>query len=278
VRAAIARLAARLAGRRRHRDPPSLQVADRLGPYELSAPLAAGRSTDIWRAKITGEQGFEKPIALKLLRADADAEAVRAFIQEATMAGRLYHPNIVQLVDCGQLASRTYMAMELVSGLTVAQVRARLDERSLRIPTRLLVHIALQGCEALHYAHQLTDGTERPGLVHRNLQPDNVMITALGTLKVIDFGAACLAADAAPEDPARDVQALGAMLAELCHEETPEELTRILTSARDGHYPEAAVIASDLQQVIHAHTQGLSPRAHREHSHTADLTLALLFC
>ena len=181
----------------------SWQAGATLARYRLISRVAMGVRAEIWRAKITGAEGFEKPIALKTMRPSASRmpELVRMFTTEASIAAHLYHPNIVQLVDCGSIADRYYMAMEFVDGLTLRQVTRRLRDLGQPFPVRLLVHIAVQICNALHYAHELFDGDGWLGFLHRDLNPDNLMITATGAAKIIDFGAARLASTPGPTYP-----------------------------------------------------------------------------
>jgi serine/threonine protein kinase len=273
VRAAINRLAARLnaaigTGRDSLREP--LRPGVRLGPYSLVAQLALGVTAEVWLAKITGEQGFEKAIALKALRPDATrlAELVRAFTSEAAVAAKLYHPNIVQLVDCGQVGDRYYIAMEYVDGLTLSQMAARLRELDRRFPVRPLVQIALQTCAALHHAHELCDSSGWVGLLHRDVNPDNVMVTPLGAVKVIDFGSAQLACGPTPawalggetaymaperfrgllEDRRSDIYSLGVVLYEQATGQRPYDGDEISMVARiiEGHPVDPREITPDL--------------------------------
>jgi eukaryotic-like serine/threonine-protein kinase len=207
MRVALGRLAARLGSvMNRARTPvpvAPLAAGMTLGAYRLVAPIRAGTRTEVWQAKITGEQGFEKTIALKALRPEAAllVELVGAFTGEAATVGRLYHANIVQPVDSGLASGRYYIAMELVDGLTLAQIAARLRERGQRFPVRLLAAVALQMCAALEYAHELADEAGSSGLLHRDLTPDNVMLSSFGVVKVIDFGAASPAWHRGPAGP-----------------------------------------------------------------------------
>jgi serine/threonine protein kinase len=259
MRAAFTRLAARLnaaigtardGGARR----PPLAPGRELGPYCLVSPIFSGATSEVWVAKISGEHGFEKAIALKVLKPDpADETAlVRAFTAEAAAAARLYHPNIVQLVDCGKVAGFLYTAMELIDGLTLRQVAVRLRELDRPLPVRLQVKIALQICAALHYAHELPLGDGWVGLLHRDLTPDNLMVSPRGEVKVIDFGAARLADDpaAAPtmggqtaylapervrglaEDRRTDIYSLGVLLYEQATGRRPFEGDEATVAAR----------------------------------------------
>jgi serine/threonine protein kinase len=254
----------------RSSDDAALAPAARLGPYTLVSPLAVGTTADVWLAKITGQQGFVKEIALKVLRPEAACrpELVRAFTSEAAIAARLYHPHIVQLFDCGQVGARTYIAMELVDGLTLAQMTARLRGMRARLPTRLLLQVALQICGALHYAHELTEDGIRVGLLHRDLTPDNLMVTALGTAKVIDFGAARLGSAAVPppalggqtaylpperllglpEDRRSDIYMLGVVLYEQATGQRPFDRGEgsVMVRIVEGRPPDPAALVEEL--------------------------------
>jgi serine/threonine protein kinase len=275
VRAAINRLAARLnaaIGTGRDGVRETLRPGGRLGGYGLVTQLAMGMTAEVWLAKITGEQGFEKAIALKALRPDATrlAELVRAFTSEAAVAAKLYHPNIVQLVDCGQMGDRYYIAMEYVDGLTLSQMATRLRELGRRFPVRPLVQIALQTCAALHHAHELCDSSGWVGLLHRDVNPDNVMVTPLGAVKVIDFGSAQLACGPTPawalggetaymaperfrgllEDRRSDIYSLGVVLYEQATGQRPYDGDEISLVARiiEGHPVDPRELAPDLPE------------------------------
>jgi serine/threonine protein kinase len=275
VRAAINRLAARLnaaMGTGKDGVRETLRPGGRLGGYGLVTQLAMGVTAEVWLAKITGEQGFEKAIALKALRPDATrlSELVRAFTSEAAVAAKLYHPNIVQLVDCGQVGDRYYIAMEYVDGLTLSQMAARLRELGQRFPVRPLVQIALQTCAALHHAHELCDSSGWVGLLHRDVNPDNVMVTPLGAVKVIDFGSAQLACGPTPawalggetaymaperfrglpEDRRSDIYSLGVVLYEQATGQRPYDGDEISMVARiiEGHPADPRELAPDLPE------------------------------
>jgi serine/threonine-protein kinase len=296
-----------------------LEPDGRLGAYALVAMLARGRTTEVWRAKIKGQHGFEKEIALKALRPDAARipEAVRAFTGEATITGRLYHANIVHLVDCGQVGPRTYMAMELVSGLNLRQLTARLRALGLPFPVRLLVQIAQQTCEALHYAHELAEDGAPVGVLHRDLNPDNLMVSTLGAAKLIDFGSARPAPGpaapwavrgstaymaperilGAPEDRRSDIYSLGIILHELATghaadapvaerppadphglvADLPEALARIIAKAMAREPARRYATAEQMANDLQLYIHDHHARTRREHSQSVDLTLQLVF-
>ncbi len=112
------------------------------------------------------------------------------FVDEASLAARLSHPNIVDVFDFGELEGRYFIAMAYVPGLTLRAAHKRTVMRGERLPIAAALHVMRDVCEALQHIHDLEDGSGPLGLVHRDLSPDNVILSTSGTTKVIDFGAA----------------------------------------------------------------------------------------
>jgi serine/threonine protein kinase len=160
--------------------------------YEIESLLASGGMAEVWRAKINGLEGFEKRIVIKtmLTQYQDRSDLIEMFVSEASLAARLSHPNVVDVIDFGQLDGRYFIAMEYVPGMTLrfAQKRARTQGR--RLPVAALLHVARDVCEALQYIHELEDASGEMGLVHRDLSPDNIIVATSGTTKLIDFGTA----------------------------------------------------------------------------------------
>jgi len=170
-------------------------VGERLGKYDILALLAIGGTAEIYLARIAGEAGFEKYVVVKCLLdhlAD-DADFVRMFLDEARLGAQLDHSNIVQTLELGQHNGRYYMVMEHLAGMSLAQLARKTHERVPAgvIPAEIVLGLAAQACSGLHYAHQRT-GTDGKQLnvVHRDVSPQNLVVTFEGVLKIVDFGIA----------------------------------------------------------------------------------------
>ena len=170
-------------------------VGERLGKYHLLALIAIGGTAEIYLARIGGEAGFEKYVVVKCLLdhlAD-DTDFVRMFLDEARLCAQLDHSNIVQTLELGQHEGRYYMVMEHLAGMSLAQLARKTHERQPEgvLPTRIVLGLAAQACAGLHYAHQRT-GTDggQLNVVHRDVSPQNLVVTFEGMLKIVDFGIA----------------------------------------------------------------------------------------
>jgi hypothetical protein len=169
----------------------ALPSGARLGPYEVLSPLGAGGMGEVYRARDTR---LGREVAIKVLPAElsSDSGRLRRFEKEARSASSLNHPNIVTVYDVGTADSTSYIAMELVEGVTLRQVLA---EGAL--PIRRGLGLAAQVADGLAKAHEA-------GIVHRDLKPENVMVTKDGFAKILDFGLAKLTQ---PEDSSGGTQA-----------------------------------------------------------------------
>ena len=164
-----------------------LSAGVRLGPYEIVGPLGAGGMGEVYRARDTR---LRRDVALKILPAEVSADPSRRarFEQEAHAAAALNHPNILSVYDVGGTDDSSYIAVELVSGETLAA----LIERG-PVPVRALLDMAVQIADGLASAHAAH-------IVHRDLKPANVMITSDGRIKILDFGLAKQSVPAARGD------------------------------------------------------------------------------
>ncbi len=160
--------------------------------YEIESLLASGGMAEVWRAKINGLEGFEKRIVIKtmLTQYQDRSDLIEMFVSEASLAARLSHPNIVDVIDFGQLDGRYFIAMEYVPGMSLRFAQKRVRTQGRRLPVAAVLHVARDVCEALQYIHELEDASGEMGLIHRDLSPDNIIVATSGTTKLIDFGTA----------------------------------------------------------------------------------------
>jgi len=172
----------------------SLNTPTQFGKYELLERLGAGGMAVVYRARYTAAPGVTKPVVIKrVLGHYAEApEFVAMFIQEARISVGLNHGNIVQVFDFGQVDGEYFLAMELVEGQPLSSVLKRAHSLGLpKLPPPLAVLIAIEMCKGLHHAHTRNDETGRPlGLIHRDISPDNVLVSYEGEVKIADFGIA----------------------------------------------------------------------------------------
>ncbi len=216
-------------------------AATRFGRYDLLAHLATGGMAEIFLARAEGAAGFAKLVVVKRLLESlaGEPEYVEMFLDEARIAARLSHTNVVQCLDLGEVDGRYFMAMEYVAGLSVAQVGKLATRRLGKVPQEIAAGIVVQAAAGLHSAHEqrAPDGTPL-GIVHRDVSPQNLLLTNEGIVKLVDFGIAKAAGRAtntragvikgkfgylSPEqcvgeaiDRRSDVFALGIVLFELC--------------------------------------------------------------
>lgn len=165
-----------------------------LGGYHIEAKLGAGGMAEVFCARREGPHGFSKRVAVKRILPSAaeDQAFVRMFIEEASLAARLSHPNIVQVFDFGDDDGELYLAMELVEGTSLGRLLRAAASRKQALPLNVALYLTAQTARALDYAHRLRrDGGELFGLVHRDVSPGNLLLTRTGHLKLADFGIAC---------------------------------------------------------------------------------------
>jgi serine/threonine protein kinase len=175
------------------RNASALLAEGMYGPYRLVKKIAVGGMAEVFKAKRTGVEGFEKVVAVKriLPHLSDNKEFVDMFIDEAKMVAGLTHPNIVQISDLGKLEKSYYIAMEYVHGRDLRSILRRAKDRGLRLPLDLTVLIVSKVCSALEFAHRKKDERGRPMLiVHRDISPQNILISFEGEVKLTDFGIA----------------------------------------------------------------------------------------
>ena len=163
-----------------------------LGRYELLMPVARGGMASVWAARLRGTRGFQKLVAIKTMLPGLidDPSFERMFLDEASLASQVRHPHVIEILDLGEQDRILYLVMEWVSGEALSIIMKYAATRG-GIPLPIAVHIATQTCRGLHAAHELreSDGV-LVGLVHRDVSPQNVLVTYDGVVKVVDFGVA----------------------------------------------------------------------------------------
>jgi uncharacterized protein (TIGR02266 family) len=165
----------------------------KFGRYTLVRQVGAGGMAEVWKAKIEGPGGFEKFIAIKkiLRHLGAEEEFRKMFIQEAKLAARLQHPNIVPVFDFGQMGDDWFIAMDYQDGRDLSALRKRMSERGARLPAEIATYIVSEVAKALAYAHSGEVIAGKPmAIVHRDISPQNVLLSYRGDVKVTDFGIA----------------------------------------------------------------------------------------
>jgi tRNA A-37 threonylcarbamoyl transferase component Bud32 len=166
-----------------------LKIGEAFGRYELLVPVAEGGMSQVWAARLRGTRGFRKLVAIKTLIADCEQSRLeRMLLAEARLASQIQHPNVAQYLDLGERDGVLFVVMEWIDGEPLASLM-RDATRLGGIPLAIGVQIVAQVCRGLHAAHELHDDDGEPlGLVHCDVSPPNLMISTLGSVKLIDFG------------------------------------------------------------------------------------------
>lgn len=164
-----------------------------IGPYRLVEEIGSGGMAKLYLATKDGIAGFRHAVAIKVvgeLLAD-DPAFVEMFLDEARLAARIRHPNVIYTEDLGEDGGRHYIVMEYVHGGSVAELVASLRELGRRMSPALAVSVIAAAAEGLHAAHEArsSDGTPL-GIVHRDVSPQNILVSSEGAVKLIDFGVA----------------------------------------------------------------------------------------
>jgi hypothetical protein len=170
--------------------------------YELLVRHAHGGMATVWVARVRGRYGFERIVAVKtILPHLADEERFRdMFLDEARLASRIRHPNVVHLDDVGEAEGVPFMVLEWIEGDALSRISDQARKSDKPIPLGVLMRMVCDACLGLHAAHELRDPTGKLlGVVHRDVSHQNLLVTTDGVTKVIDFGVA-KAADRLVED------------------------------------------------------------------------------
>lgn len=163
------------------------------GRYELIKKIATGGMAEIFLARQAGIEGFEKLLVLKriLPHLAENEEFVEMFLHEARVAVRLNHPNIVQIYDLGEEGGSYFIAMEYVHGDDARRIWRTCEKAGMNLPIPLACRIAMDAAAGLAYAHKRCDASGRPlNIIHRDISPQNLLVSFEGAVKVADFGIA----------------------------------------------------------------------------------------
>jgi TonB family protein len=171
----------------------------RFGQYVLLEKIATGGMAEVWKARMRGVEGFQKIVAIKkiLPHLSDNQDFIEMFIDEAKLAAQLNHNNIIHIYDLGKIQSSYYIAMEYIDGSDLKAILKKAADRDHPMSVELALFIASKIAAALDYAHRKHDfeGKEM-GLVHRDVSPQNVLISEEGDIKLCDFGIAKAASKA----------------------------------------------------------------------------------
>jgi serine/threonine protein kinase len=165
------------------------RVGETFGRYQLLGLLGQGGMGRLYIAERRGIQGFVKIVALKRIQPHlADSKQLREmFLNEARIAARLEHPNIVATYELGEVDGNYFISMEYLPGEDLSAIIAGCQDG--RMPIDVAAALTQQAAQGLHYAHEARDGHGKPiGLVHRDVSPRNIFVTYHGIVKLLDFG------------------------------------------------------------------------------------------
>jgi len=166
---------------------------ERIGKYRVIKRLGRGGTAEVYLAELEGTAGFSKQLVLKVLYKDLaqDQDFITMLVDEARITARLIHANICQVLDLGLDPQAPYLAMEYVPGTDVLTLLEACRERNVPVPLEVAAYVVAEVLSALDYAHEVTDDDGAPlGIIHRDVSPQNILISHHGEVKLTDFGIA----------------------------------------------------------------------------------------
>ncbi len=179
--------------------PQAMDAVEEYGNYFLLEKIAVGGMAELFKAQQRGVQGFQKIVAIKriLPHFSDNEDFVTMFIDEAKLAAQLTHPNIVQIFDLGKAGSSYYIAMEYVNGRDLRTLLRKVREYKMPFPEQVAAFVVMRVAAALDYAHRKRGFDDKElKLVHRDISPQNVILSTEGSVKLVDFGIAKAASKA----------------------------------------------------------------------------------
>ncbi|MBW2465470.1 MAG: serine/threonine protein kinase, partial [Deltaproteobacteria bacterium] len=177
--------------KRKKKDPLVGEVVG--GRYQLLQRLASGGMGSVYAGRAVGAGGFERRLAIKLLHEHlAEREKfVSMFLDEARLAAKIHHPNVVSTIDVFEYDDRYFLVMEYVDGLELGRLLHAALTQGEKLPVRVVMRIVLDALAGLVAAHELTDKRGKAlNLVHRDVSPQNILVGADGISRLTDFGVA----------------------------------------------------------------------------------------
>ncbi len=175
------------------RDSGRAEFPQPFGKYTLLGRLGTGGMADALLAMLHGAMGFQKPVVLKRMHASLgrDSHFVKMFLDEARLAARLGHANVVATSEVGECDGHYFIAMDYLEGVSLDRIARKYIHDGREVPLGLLLRVLCDCLDGLHYAHELRDYDGAPlGVVHRDVTPSNLFVTSSGVAKVLDFGIA----------------------------------------------------------------------------------------
>jgi serine/threonine protein kinase len=171
----------------------SLMTAKQYGNYELVERIARGGMAEVFKARMKGAAGFEKLVALKMLHSHLaeDADMVASLKDEARLVSNMLHPNICQVLYFEQIGETYCITMEYIHGKDVSTMMRALRKSNQKLPLEFALFIIRQTLTGLDYAHRMVDSSNNPlNIIHRDISPQNILVSYSGAVKIIDFGIA----------------------------------------------------------------------------------------
>jgi eukaryotic-like serine/threonine-protein kinase len=168
--------------------PPTI-----VGRYLLHAPIARGGMATIHLARLLGAEGFSRTVAAKRLHPQftEDGEFLKMFLDEARIASKVHHPNVVPMLDVVQTGAEVILVQEYVHGVPLDKLVRAARQQKRQLPVEVVVAIVAGALAGLHAAHEATDELGHPlGIVHRDVSPQNVLVGVDGIARLLDFGVA----------------------------------------------------------------------------------------
>jgi hypothetical protein len=195
---------------------PGVPTVQTLGRYELLTPIGRGGMAVVWAARLRGTHGFSKIVAIKtmlpVLSADPRFEAM--FLAEAQMASGIKHPNVCEILDLGEDRGTVYLVMESIDGEPLSRLEDACRESGRKVGCGIAARMIAQAARGLHAAHELkTESGEASPVIHRDVSPQNILVTCEGIVKIVDFGVAKAAVRGTPTTAAGVIKGKVAYLA-----------------------------------------------------------------